>query len=200
MKLAVALSWLSKILPPACPLCGGTFPAPAADPFCLRCMASVTPLPAAQCLPFAALPRKKRPTFVDVVFRSLPLMLRFTLPAFTRGSCVTLSGALNFISVPILIVPLLACLRLVCQQSLRLICLCPFPYIQHVCASVPIIRPGCLPVNSGVADVYRRPMMCWSSGAPPNRSRPCLRVSGAKICVMHLRSIAMLREKNPSHR
>lgn len=58
MKLTVALSWLSRMLPPACPLCGGTFSVLAADPFCSCCMATMTPLPAAQCsscaLPFVA--------------------------------------------------------------------------------------------------------------------------------------------------
>lgn len=58
MKLAVVLPWLSRLLPPVCPLCGGAFPlSPPPAPFCLRCMATMTPLPAAQCsrcaLPFA---------------------------------------------------------------------------------------------------------------------------------------------------
>lgn len=56
MKLAVVLPWLYCLMPPACPLCGGGFSVPAADPFCSSCMATVLPLPAAQCsccaLPF----------------------------------------------------------------------------------------------------------------------------------------------------
>jgi len=58
MKLTVVLPWLYRLLPPACPLCGGAFSVPAAHPFCFRCMATVAPLPAAQCsccaLPFQA--------------------------------------------------------------------------------------------------------------------------------------------------
>lgn len=58
MKTAVVVSWLGRMLPPACPLCGGTFFVLAADPFCPRCMATMTPLPAARCsrcaLPFVA--------------------------------------------------------------------------------------------------------------------------------------------------
>ncbi len=58
MKLAVVMPWLGYLLPPACPLCGGAFSVLAADPFCSRCMATMTPLPAAQCsrcaLPFVA--------------------------------------------------------------------------------------------------------------------------------------------------
>lgn len=56
MKLTVVLRWLSRLLPPACPLCGGVFSVPAAGPFCHHCMATMTALPAAQCsrcaLPF----------------------------------------------------------------------------------------------------------------------------------------------------
>ena len=51
-----SLSWLSYLLPPACPLCGGPFSKLSAEPFCPRCMANITLLPQAQCsccaLPF----------------------------------------------------------------------------------------------------------------------------------------------------
>ncbi len=56
MKLTVSWNWLGYLLPPACPLCGGAFSQLAAEPFCPRCMACITPLPQAQCsccaLPF----------------------------------------------------------------------------------------------------------------------------------------------------
>jgi len=58
MKLAVCLHWLSYLLPPACPLCGGGFSRLTAEPFCSCCMATIISLPQAQCsccaLPFVS--------------------------------------------------------------------------------------------------------------------------------------------------
>lgn len=58
MKLSVCLSWLSYLLPPACPLCGGGFSRLATAPFCPCCMATIISLPQAQCsccaLPFVS--------------------------------------------------------------------------------------------------------------------------------------------------
>jgi len=57
MKLTVGLNWLGYLLPPACSLCGGVFSRMTAEPFCFRCMATISPLPQARCsccaLPFA---------------------------------------------------------------------------------------------------------------------------------------------------
>lgn len=40
---------LHLLLPPVCPLCAGTMPFAAHDPFCPTCMAGVLPLPPAHC-------------------------------------------------------------------------------------------------------------------------------------------------------
>lgn len=109
MKLAVVLSWLGRMLPPACPLCGGTFSVSVADPFCSRCMASVTPLPAAHCshcaLPFVV-SSAEAPHLCGRCIQAPPAYSMAYAAALYEGSLRTAIGCLKFHQRPNLDRPL----------------------------------------------------------------------------------------------
>jgi ComF family protein len=130
MKLAVALSWLSRFLPPACPLCGGAFPLPASDPFCTRCMATVTPLPAAQCsrcaLPFVA-SSAESPHLCGRCIQDPPAYAVTYAAALYEGQLRTAIGNFKFHQRPNLDRPLALLLAARLPESLNVDLLVPVP-------------------------------------------------------------------------